>query len=256
MNREQIKAELESRLDKDNIPAHIGIIMDGNGRWAKRQGKSRIKGHQEGARRVKSVVRYADDLGVQHVSLYAFSVENWARPSFEVSALMKLIKAYIVKERAALHAEGVRFKLVGRLSELAPEIIKEAEVSTGLMQNNQGLSLNLCINYGGRAEIVDAVKEIVAKGIPARHISEDTIARHLYWPEVPDVDLMVRTSGEMRTSNFHLWRAAYSELYFTETLWPDFDDVELLRAILAYQGRERRFGLTSEQLTCLKESKC
>ncbi|MDN5278003.1 MAG: undecaprenyl diphosphate synthase [Clostridiales bacterium] len=232
-----------------NIPAHIGIIMDGNGRWAKRRGLSRIKGHQEGAKRVKTVVRYADDLGVKHISLYAFSVENWARPSFEVSALMKLIKAYIVRERQELHAEGVKFKLVGRLNELAPEIVKEADISTELMKNNSGLSLNLCINYGGRAEIVDAVREIVRSGIAPEKIDEETISRHLYWPEIPDVDLLVRTSGEMRTSNFHLWRSAYSELYFTEVLWPDFDDVELLRAILAYQGRERRFGMTSEQLT-------
>jgi undecaprenyl diphosphate synthase len=223
--------------------------MDGNGRWAKRRGLSRIKGHQEGAKRVKTVVRYADDLGVKHISLYAFSVENWARPSFEVSALMKLIKAYIVRERQELHAEGVKFKLVGRLNELAPEIVKEADISTELMKNNSGLSLNLCINYGGRAEIVDAVREIVRSGIAPEKIDEETISRHLYWPEIPDVDLLVRTSGEMRTSNFHLWRSAYSELYFTEVLWPDFDDVELLRAILAYQGRERRFGMTSEQLT-------
>jgi undecaprenyl diphosphate synthase len=249
MTRQQIKAELENRLDMSNIPAHIGIIMDGNGRWAKRRGLSRIKGHQEGAKRVKTVVRYADDLGVKHISLYAFSVENWARPSFEVSALMKLIKAYIVRERQELHAEGVKFKLVGRLNELAPEIVKEADISTELMKNNSGLSLNLCINYGGRAEIVDAVREIVRSGIAPEKIDEETISRHLYWPEIPDVDLLVRTSGEMRTSNFHLWRSAYSELYFTEVLWPDFDDVELLRAILAYQGRERRFGMTSEQLT-------
>jgi undecaprenyl diphosphate synthase len=222
--------------------------MDGNGRWAKRQGKSRIKGHQEGARRVKSVVRFADKLGVKHFSLYAFSVENWARPGFEVSALMKLIKAYIIKEREDLHSEGVKFKLVGRLSELAPEIIKEAEISTRLMQNNPGLSLNLCINYGGRAEIVDAVKALVTKGFNADQIDEQAIAQHLYWPEIPDVDLMIRTSGEMRTSNFHLWRGAYSELYFTETLWPDFSEKELLKAILTYQRRERRFGLTSEQL--------
>ncbi|GAB4274776.1 MAG: isoprenyl transferase [Candidatus Rifleibacteriota bacterium] len=249
MNRQKLRAELEKRLDMKNVPAHIGIIMDGNGRWAKRRGYGRIKGHQEGARRVKTIVRYADDLGVRHVSLYAFSVENWARPSFEVSALMKLIKAYIVKEREELHAEGVKFKLVGRLHELAPEIVKEAEISTRLMEKNKGLSLNLCINYGGRAEIVDAVKEIINKGYKSDEITEELIASHLYWPEIPDIDLMIRTSGEMRISNFHLWRGAYSELYFTETLWPDFDEVELLRAILAYQSRERRFGMTSEQIT-------
>lgn len=222
--------------------------MDGNGRWAKSHGKTRIHGHQEGARRVKTVVRFANDLGVKHISLYAFSVENWARPSFEVSALMRLIRAYIVRERNDLHAEGVKFRLVGRINELAPEIIRQAEISTELMKNNPGLSLNLCINYGGRAEIVDAVKKIISKGFNADQITEELISQHLYWPELPDVDLMVRTSGEMRTSNFHLWRSAYSELYFTPVLWPDFDDVELLKAILAYQNRERRFGKISEQL--------
>ncbi len=246
--RETLRTTLLKEIDPNNIPAHIGIIMDGNGRWAKSHGKTRIHGHQEGARRVKTVVRFANDLGVKHISLYAFSVENWARPSFEVSALMRLIRAYIVRERNDLHAEGVKFRLVGRINELAPEIIRQAEISTELMKNNPGLSLNLCINYGGRAEIVDAVKKIISKGFNADQITEELISQHLYWPELPDVDLMVRTSGEMRTSNFHLWRSAYSELYFTPVLWPDFDDVELLKAILAYQNRERRFGKISEQL--------
>ncbi|HOI92131.1 MAG TPA: polyprenyl diphosphate synthase [Candidatus Rifleibacterium sp.] len=247
-NRETLRASLLKELDPAKIPAHIGIIMDGNGRWAKSRGKSRIRGHQEGARRVKTVVRFANDLGVKHISLYAFSVENWARPSFEVSALMRLIRAYIIRERNDLHAEGVKFRLLGRLEELAPEIVRQAQISTELMQNNPGLSLNLCINYGGRAEIVDAVKKIINKGYKADQITEELIAANLYWPELPDVDLMVRTSGEMRTSNFHLWRGAYSELYFTPVLWPDFDDVELLKALLAYQNRERRFGMISEQL--------
>ncbi len=247
-NRETLRASLLKELDPAKIPAHIGIIMDGNGRWAKSRGKSRIHGHQEGARRVKTVVRFANDLGVKHISLYAFSVENWARPSFEVSALMRLIRAYIIRERNDLHAEGVKFRLLGRLEELAPEIVRQAQISTELMQNNPGLSLNLCINYGGRAEIVDAVKKIINKGYKADQITEELIAANLYWPELPDVDLMVRTSGEMRTSNFHLWRGAYSELYFTPVLWPDFDDVELLKALLAYQNRERRFGMISEQL--------
>ncbi|GAB1351691.1 isoprenyl transferase [Erysipelotrichia bacterium] len=247
-NRETLRASLLKELDPAKIPAHIGIIMDGNGRWAKSRGKSRIRGHQEGARRDKTVVRFANDLGVKHISLYAFSVENWARPSFEVSALMRLIRAYIIRERNDLHAEGVKFRLLGRLEELAPEIVRQAQISTELMQNNPGLSLNLCINYGGRAEIVDAVKKIINKGYKADQITEELIAANLYWPELPDVDLMVRTSGEMRTSNFHLWRGAYSELYFTPVLWPDFDDVELLKALLAYQNRERRFGMISEQL--------
>lgn len=248
ISREQLKQELLQKLDLQNIPAHIGIIMDGNGRWAKSLGKTRIHGHQAGARRVKNIVRFANDLGVKHISLYAFSVENWARPSFEVSALMRLIKAYIVRERNDLHAEGVKFRLLGRMAELAPEIIKEAQISTRLMENNPGLSLNLCINYGGRAEIVDAVKNIIKQGFRPEQINEELIANHLYWPQLPDVDLMIRTSGEMRTSNFHLWRGAYSELYFTPVLWPDFDEVEFLNALFAYQNRERRFGMISEQL--------
>jgi len=247
-DRETLKQTLLQQVDIKNIPPHIGIIMDGNGRWAKSHGKTRIHGHQAGARRVKTIVRFANDIGVKHISLYAFSVENWARPSFEVSALMRLIRAYIIRERNDLHAEGVKFRLLGRMADLSPAIIKEAEASTRLMQNNPGLSLNLCINYGGRAEIVDAVKVILKKGIAAADVTEELISQHLYCPELPDVDLMVRTSGEMRTSNFHLWRGAYSELYFTPLLWPDFDEAELLNAILAYQNRERRFGKISEQL--------
>jgi len=250
MTRQQIKAELENRLDMSNIPAHIGIIMDGNGRWAKRRGLSRIKGHQEGAKRVKTVVRYADDLGVKHISLYAFSVENWARPSFEVSALMKLIKAYIVRERQELHAEGVKFKLVGRLNELAPEIVKEADISTELMKNNSGLSLNLCINYGSRYEMLEGAKKL-ALDIKEGRVDPDTLVEedfsdYLYTAGLPDPDLMIRTSGELRISNFLLWQNAYAEFWFTGLYWPDFDKKALLTAIIDYQQRDRRFGGTTE----------
>ncbi len=231
------------------VPVHIGIIMDGNGRWAKQRGYTRIRGHQTGARNVKTIVRFADkQLGVRHISLYAFSIENWARPSFEVSALMRLIRAYIVNERNELHAENVQFRLVGRREGLAPEILEEARKSTELMSKNTGLTLNLCINYGGRAEIVDAVKRIVAEGLSPDRIDERAISSRLYAPDVPDPDLIVRTSGEMRLSNFLLWQSAYSELYITDILWPDFDELELTRAVLAYQGRERRFGKTGEQI--------
>ncbi len=231
------------------VPAHIGIIMDGNGRWAKQRGYSRIRGHQTGARNVKTIVRFADkQLGVRYISLYAFSIENWARPSFEVSALMRLIRTYIVHERNELHAENVQFRLVGRREGLAPEILEEARRSTELMAKNTGLTLNLCINYGGRAEIVDAVRRIAAAGMPPEKIDERTIANQLYAPDVPDPDLIIRTSGEMRLSNFLLWQSAYSELYITDILWPDFDELELLKAVTAYQCRERRFGKTGEQL--------
>lgn len=246
--RERLRQELAAAVRAKPVPTHIGIIMDGNGRWAKQRGLTRIRGHQVGARRVKTIVRFADKLGVKHISLYAFSVENWARPSFEVSALMRLIRAYIVRERNDLHAENARFRIIGRVSELAPEIIEEARQSTELMKNNTGLTLNLCINYGGRAEIVDAVKRLVAEGLRPEQVTEEAIARRLYAPDLPDPDLIVRTSGEMRISNFLLWECAYAELYVTDVLWPDFDEVELLRAIQAYQGRERRFGKTGEQI--------
>jgi undecaprenyl diphosphate synthase len=237
------------QLDMSKIPSHIGIIMDGNGRWAQNQGKNRIFGHTKGASRVKDIVKCANDLGVKHLSLYAFSVENWARPSFEVSALMKLIQSYIINERNALHAENVVFRLLGRTEGLSKDVIKEIDISTELMKNNTGLTLNLCINYGGRAEIIDAIKKIIDKGYKSSDITEKLIAENLYCPVLPDLDLIIRTSGEMRTSNFHLWRAAYSELYFTSVLWPDFDKKELVKAIQTYQNRQRRFGKTQEQVT-------
>lgn len=247
-SRDELKQQLLSELNTDNIPAHIAIIMDGNGRWAKQQGKARVFGHQEGVKTVKKIVKFASKIGVKHLSIYAFSVENWARPSFEVSALMRLLKTYLIQERNELHENQVVFRLVGRVNELAPEIIKEAEISTELMKNNTGMSLDVCVNYGGRAELVDAVKNIINEGYKAEDITEDLISQHMYCPEIPDVDLMIRTSGEYRISNFHMWRSAYSELYFTPVLWPDFDEVELLKAVLSYQNRERRFGMTSEQV--------
>lgn len=246
--RSEIQTELLDRLDPGRIPEHIGIIMDGNGRWAQSQGISRIRGHQAGARGIKSVVRFADRLGVRHLSLYAFSVENWARPSFEVSALMRLIRTYIIRERNDLHNEGVKFRMLGRISELDPSIIKEAAVSTRLMADNPGLSLNLCINYGGKAEIVDALKKIVLKGIQPDEITDEVIDQHLYHPNMPPVDLVIRTGGEMRMSNFLIWESAYAEFYSTSVFWPDFDEIELLKAILDYQNRERRFGKTGEQI--------
>ncbi len=246
--RASLLAELRGQVDPGRIPRHVGIIMDGNGRWAKSQGFTRIRGHQMGARRVKQVVRFADKLGVKALSLYAFSVENWARPSFEVSALMRLIRAYIVRERNDLHSEGVVFRLSGRLEGLAPEIREEARISTELMAGNKGLTLNLCINYGGRAEIVDALKRIISSGAPPEKITEELISRNMYSPDIPDPDLIVRTSGEMRLSNFLLWESAYSEIYVTDLFWPDFDEVEFLRAVLSFQKRERRFGKTGEQL--------
>lgn len=247
-DRGELKKELMAQLDPDNIPAHVAIIMDGNGRWAKMQGKPRIFGHHAGARVIKKVVRFARDIGIKHLSLYAFSIENWSRPSLEVSTLMKMFKTYFVKEREALNEDNFRLHIVGREEGMAPEILKEAEISEEYMKNNTGLNLNMCINYGGRAEIVDAVKNIMKEGYKPEDVTEELISQHLYKPEIPDVDLMVRTSGEYRISNFHVWRGAYAELYFSDVLWPEFDDVELLKAVISYQGRERRFGKTGDQV--------
>ncbi|MBF0406835.1 MAG: isoprenyl transferase [Candidatus Riflebacteria bacterium] len=235
-------------INVSSVPRHIGIIMDGNGRWAKSQGLSRIRGHQAGAKNVKKIVRIADKIGVGCISLFVFSSENWTRPSFEVSALMRLIRTYIARERQELHDEGFRFNMMGRKEGLAAEIIEEARKSRELMANNTGTMLNLCINYGGRAEIIDALKKIAEQKIPPEKIDEKLVAEMLYAPHIPDPDLIIRTSGEMRISNFLLWESAYSEFYFTDVNWPDFDEIQFLTAVSSYQKRERRFGKTSEQI--------
>lgn len=248
-SRDELLKKLMAEVDPKNIPAHIAIIMDGNGRWAKKMGQPRVFGHHEGARRVKNIVRFCNDIGVKHLSLYAFSIENWLRPSLEVSTLMRLFSTYIIKERDGLDAENVRFEFCGRRETMPPKVMEELDRIVDSLRKNTGLVLTVCINYGGRAEIVDAVKNIISKGYKPEDITEDLISQNLYCADIlPDVDLMVRTSGEMRTSNFHIWRGAYSELYFTSALWPEFDSVEMVKAILAYQNRERRFGMTSEQV--------
>lgn len=241
-------SELLQNILTKPLPIHVAIIMDGNGRWAENRGLPRIKGHYEGAKRVKPLVKLANALGIAHLTLYAFSIENWARPKLEVNALMRLFKSYIIQERDELHQMNGKFRLIGRLEGLPPQIVKVANEATELMKNNTGISLNLCINYGGRAEIVDAVRKILKANIPYNEINEQTISNYLYAPDIPDPDLIIRTSGEMRLSNFLLWQSAYAELYITNVLWPDFDEIEFLKAIKDYQNRERRFGKTSQQI--------
>ncbi len=247
-SREAFQEHLKQQVLKGRVPVHVGLIMDGNGRWAKERGYSRIRGHQMGARNIKRLVRFADKLGVKHISLYVFSSENWGRPRLEVVGLMKLIRAYVIRERDELHAEGVRFRHLGRRDELPSGLANDLDIAEKLTENNRRLSLNLCLNYGGRAEIVDAVKKIVREGIPPEQIDETTIAKRLYHPDIPDPDLIIRTSGEVRTSNFLLWQSAYSELFVTPIYWPDFDEVEFLIALQHFQSRERRFGKTGEQV--------
>ena len=228
------------------IPRHIAIIMDGNGRWARKRGLPRIVGHKTGVESVREVVRVASELGVEYLTLYTFSKENWKCPKEEVMGLMNLLKRLLRMEVEELNRNNVRIKAIGRLQDLPDEVLKELERARRLTENNDGLKLYLAISYGGRAEIVDAFKKALKKWeegeLTPDSIDEESFREFLYDPELPDPDLLIRTSGEMRVSNFMLWQIAYSEIYVTPTLWPDFRREELLKAIEDYSKRERRFG--------------
>ncbi|MBI4889665.1 MAG: isoprenyl transferase [Acidobacteria bacterium] len=238
---------LASSLDPTRLPAHIGVIMDGNGRWANRRSLPRVAGHKAGVVPVRMSVETCARLGVESLTLYAFSVENWKRPRAEVETLWQLLRFYLGREVSHLMTNNIRLRAIGRIEELAPQVRRELESAMEATASNTGLILNLAINYGGRTEIVDAANralaEARAKGtLEGFAFDEETIARHLYAPEESELDLLIRTSGEMRISNFLLWQIAYAELYVTETLWPDFDRTALLEALAAYQKRDRRFG--------------
>jgi undecaprenyl diphosphate synthase len=227
-------------LDKSKIPAHIAVIMDGNGRWAKSRHLPRIFGHRSGINSVREVVRVCGDLGVRFLTLYAFSAENWARPGAEVQALMHLLQEYIVRELPELQKHHVRLMAIGRLNALPDGARKRLGEAIQATAHNKGLTLVLALNYGGRQEIVDACNQALEAG--HKKIDEKMLARYLYAPDCPEPDLLIRTSGEMRLSNFLLWESAYTELYVTKTLWPDFRKPHLYEAIAEYQRRERRFG--------------
>ncbi len=253
MNQSQARyPELFGRIDPAAVPRHVGIIMDGNGRWASRRAFPRIRGHREGVHSVDEVVACAREVGVRVLTLYAFSVENWRRPKMEIQALMSLLREYIVKKLPVMHQHGIRFKTIGRTEDLSPntrKLLRRAEQETA---GYGGLVLNLALSYGGRTEIVDAVRSLVRDAADGKlhpdHVDEALLSARMYTAGLPDPDLIIRTSGEHRTSNFLLWQAAYTELYFTPTFWPDFKRREFLEAILDFQGRERRFGLIGEQL--------
>ena len=234
---------LARAIDPDRLPAHIAIIMDGNGRWARRRRLPRAAGHRAGVPPVRATVETCAQLGLRALTLYAFSIENWKRPRAEVDTLWRLLRRYLRAELDLMHRHDIRFTAIGRLDALPDFVREELDSVIRSTAGNAGLQLNLAINYGGRAEIVDAVAALVAD---ARHshiaIDEAAISQRLYTAGMPDPDLLIRTSGEMRVSNFLLWQIAYAELYVTETLWPDFTRAELLRAILDYQKRDRRFG--------------
>ena len=233
-------------LDKDKIPRHIAIIMDGNGRWARKRKLNRVNGHNKGAETVRNVVRTAREIGVSYLTLYAFSTENWERPKTEVTALMKLLKRFLQSEQQEMSENNIRLQTIGEIHRLPEDVLKELQHTMALTEKNTGMVLNLALSYGGRSEIVKAVKEIAEdvanQNIEAAAITSDVIARHLYTRDVPDPDLVIRTSGEMRISNFLLWQIAYSELSITKTLWPDFSKEEFLEIIKEYQQRDRRFG--------------
>jgi undecaprenyl diphosphate synthase len=233
---------LARQLSADRLPAHVAIIMDGNGRWAAQRHLPRVEGHRAGADAVRDTVETAARLGLRVLTLYAFSVENWKRPVSEVSTLMVLLKRYLRSELNTLLRNDIRFGVIGRMDELAPDIREELHRAMERTGGNTGMQFNIALNYGGRAEIVDAVRQIMRDGVHPDALDETTFSRYLYTGGQPDPDLLIRTSGEMRVSNFLLWQIAYAEIYVTETLWPDFRRRHLLEAVLAYQKRERRYG--------------
>ena len=233
-----------SAIDPSRLPAHIAIIMDGNGRWAGRRHLPRVAGHKAGVQSVRTTVETCAQLGIGALTLYAFSVENWKRPRTEVDMLWRLLRIYLAAELPEMMKHDIRFSAIGRLDALPAFVRSELDSVIRRTENNRGLLLNLAINYGGRAELVDAVKSLVdeAQRGDKVQIDEAAISARLYTAGMPDPDLLIRTSGEMRVSNFLLWQIAYAELYVTQTLWPDFTRTELLEAILDYQRRDRRFG--------------
>jgi len=235
-------AALARQVAFDRLPAHVAIIMDGNGRWAAQRHLPRVEGHRAGIEAVRDTVECAARLGIQVLTLYAFSVENWKRPKTEVSTLMLLLKRYLRSELSTLLRNDIRFRVIGRIEELAPDIQAELREAIARTASNRGMLFNIALNYGGRAEIVDAARRAIEAGVRAEDLDESRFASFLYTAGQPDPDLMIRTSGEMRVSNYLLWQIAYAEIYVTDTLWPDFRRRHLIDAVLAYQKRERRYG--------------
>jgi len=239
--------QLAQSLDAERLPGHVAVIMDGNGRWARMRSLPRVAGHKAGVEPVRSVVETCGRMGIRYLTLYAFSVENWKRPRTEVDTLWRLLRYYLKAELPRLMRNNVRLQVIGRPESLPEAARRELDYTIAQTANNTGLQVNLAINYGGRTEIVDAVNALVDEArrrgaLDQLRVDEEMLAAHLYTAGQPDPDLLIRTSGEMRVSNFLLWQIAYAELYVTDTLWPDFRRIDLLRAVADYQKRERRFG--------------
>jgi undecaprenyl diphosphate synthase len=250
--RQDPSMTFKSQINLEKLPAHISIIMDGNGRWAKQKGKLRIFGHQNGVAAVRDTVEAAAELGINYLTLYAFSTENWNRPQFEVNALMELLVSSINKEKATLQKNDIRLLAIGDIESLPKKCIRELNEAINLTKDNKRMTLVLALSYSARWEIMNAVKLLVKDAIAnpslADNLDENTFKSYLCTKDIPDPELLIRTSGEHRISNFLLWQIAYAELYFTETLWPDFRRENLYEAICSFQQRERRFGMTGEQL--------
>jgi undecaprenyl diphosphate synthase len=245
--------DLKNKIYTDRLPEHIAIIMDGNGRWAKQKGKLRVFGHEKGAKAVKEVIEGCAEIGVKNLTLYAFSTENWNRPKLEVQTLMKLLISSLKKEIKTLHDNNIKLQAIGNLKALPAKVYNELLDVIEITKNNDRLTLTLALSYGSREELINTVKQISIKVknniISPEKIDELIINQHLYTQNLPDVDLLIRTGGEQRISNFLLWQIAYTELYFTNVFWPDFTKQHLYEALINYQKRERRFGKTSEQLS-------
>ena len=242
----------QRRLRTDRIPPHVAIIMDGNGRWAEAQGLERNEGHRAGLESVRAIVRAASEIGIQYLTLYAFSIENWNRPRGEVGELMRLLDHYLEAEIEEVMRNGIKIRPMGRLDLLPPATRKRVEDAVIETRDNDAMTLTFAVSYGGRAEIVDAARRLMRDAesgkLDPERLDEKTFSAYLYEPDLPDPDLLIRTGAEARVSNFLLWQIAYSELYLTELMWPEFRKSHLVDAVLEYQGRERRFGLTSAQV--------
>ncbi len=261
LNRKSIakatdKALQEAILAKGNLPRHVAIIMDGNGRWAKKRGLPRVAGHNEGVRSVKVIVEACGELNIEVLTLYAFSYENWKRPTWEVSALMKLLMKTIHNELENLMEKNVRVRTIGSIDLLPPDTLRQVQEAVEKTKNNEGLVLNLALSYSSRIEILNAIRRMMADpNLDAERLDEATFSRFLETADLPDPDLIIRTSGEFRISNFLLWQLAYSEIYVTDCLWPDFRKPQLYEALVNFQQRERRFGLTSDQVKSHERSR-
>ncbi len=235
-------AETPSTVPLEKIPQHVAIIMDGNGRWALQRGLPRLAGHKAGTENLRRVIRSTVEFGVKYLTIYAFSTENWGRPPEEVKGLMYILEDVIDRELNELHKEGVQLRHIGRLERLAPSLQDKVLKAIDVTKNNERLIVNIAFNYGGRDEIVQAIQRMMKDGVPPEKVTDELVSRYLYTAGVPDPDLIIRTSGELRVSNFLIWQAAYSEWYITPTFWPDFDKEEYRRALEAFSHRDRRFG--------------